>query len=96
MVLAAPVPPIMPTVAPAWMCNVMSDSAFFCAAALYLKLTFSKSTCPFGTVCTGLAALARSGCSVSTSRMRRALASERVICKNAPENIMTEFSTCKT
>ena len=40
---AEPVPPMMPTVAPAGMCSVMSDRALFCAAALYLKLTPSKS-----------------------------------------------------
>ena len=86
----------MPTVAPAGMWSVMSDSALFSAAALYLKLTFSKSSWPLATTVSGAAALARSGFSVSTSRMRRALASERDICRNTPENIITEFSTCST
>ena len=87
---------MMPTVAPAGMCSVMSDRAFFWAAALYLKLTFSKSMAPFPMVSTGWSALARSGCSVSTSRIRRALARERVIWRKTPENIITELSTCST
>ena len=96
VVLAAPVPPMMPTVAPAGMWSVMSERAFFSALALYLKLTWSKSIWPSGMVSTGAAAFARSGVSVRTSRMRRALASERDICRKTPENIMTELSTCKT
>ena len=45
----------MPTVAPAGMWSVMSDSALFSAAALYLKLTFSKSSWPLATTVSGAA-----------------------------------------
>ena len=61
VVFAAPVPPIMPTVAPAGMCSVTCERASLAAAALYLKLTSAKSMLPSATAATGSAGVASAG-----------------------------------
>ena len=79
VVLALPVPPKMPTVAPEGMCRLMSRRFQPSAVGWYLKYTWSKSICPFSTARPASASsLVISGCSSSTSTMRRAQAMDRV------------------
>ena len=95
VLFALPVPPMMPSVSPAFTRRLMSVSTFSFACAWYLKLTWSNSMSPRVRRSAGSPSVISAGSS-STSTIRPALASERVSSKKTLEIIMSEFMICMT
>ena len=105
-VFPLPVPPRMPTVCPLWMCRSMSSNVHSGLLGAYLKETWSKSTLPLCTtaaccapvssVSCRTASSVMSGSSSSTSIMRRAQATERVIIIKIMDTISSEIRICVT
>ena len=78
----------MPTVAPEGMWRSMSSRALRSALAEYLKLTWSKSTAPFGTSRSGEAGSLRSVSVSRTSAIRLAEAEAIVTITKIIESII--------
>ncbi len=79
---------------PESMWRLILESAIFSAFKEYLKLTFSKSILPLGTVMTGSSGLRKSLVSSNTSAIRFAEAEDRVSITNIIESIIRLINIC--
>lgn len=95
VVLPLPVPPRMPTVAPEGMCSSTSRSVHSGLCGSYLKETWEKSMLPFSTCAPSTAAWSvMAGTSSSTSTIRLAQATDRVIIIKIMDTIIREMRIC--
>ena len=97
VVLALPVPPRMPTVAPLGTEKLTSSRFQLSAVSWYLKYTWSKRMLPSSTVRAGSASLSvMRGSSSSTSTMRLPQAMARVSIISTTDTIISDISISLT